>query len=222
MAVLPDPAGRLLEWLANSSQRRRVVGLVGLPGAGKSTLARRLEREVNTRAAAPMAVALGMDGFHWSRATLAAFPDPGAALRRRGAPWTFDAAGLASRIRALRDAGHQNPPATVAWPGFEHGVGDPVPDAIRVEGHVRLVLVEGLYLLHRDHGWNLDGLLDECWYLDVDMDTAMERLLARHQASWSMTREQAQTKLAVNDSQNAAIVLQSRSRADWLVQPGPL
>ena len=62
-----------------------------------------------------------------------------------------------------------------------------------------MLLVEGLYLLHQDHGWQLDGLLDECWYLDVDLDTAMERLIARHQASWSLSRAQAEVRLARND-----------------------
>jgi pantothenate kinase len=221
IAVLRDPTAHLLGLLAGAARPRLLVGLAGLPGSGKSTLARRIASDVNMRCGAGVMAALGMDGFHWSRATLARFPDPAAALARRGAPWTFDAAGFASRIRALRQAAQQQPPASVAWPGFEHGVGDPVEDAVLIDGSVRLVLIEGLYLLHRDHAWNLDGLLDECWYLDVDMDTAMERLVARHQAAWSMTREQAQAKLALNDRQNAAMVAHSRQHADWLVRPGP-
>ena len=221
-ALLADPAGRILDWLNTHPSGRRVLGLVGLPGSGKSTLAAQLEHEVNTRAGAPVMQALGMDGFHWSRATLATFPDPAAALARRGAPWTFDAAGLASRVRALRNAAGMQPVPVVAWPGFEHGVGDPVPDAIPVPGAARVLLVEGLYLLHQDHGWQLDGLLDECWYLDVDLDTAMERLVARHQASWALTRAQAEARLARNDRENAGIVLTTRPRAAWRVAPRPV
>ena len=219
-ALVADPAGRILDLLAGHPGRRLVLGLVGLPGSGKSTLAADLEHEVNTRAGAPVMAALGMDGFHWSRARLAHFPDPAEALARRGAPWTFDAAGLASRVRALRDAAGALPVPDVYWPGFEHGVGDPVPDAIGIPGAVGVVLVEGLYLLHQDHGWQLDGLLDECWYLDVDMDTAMERLIARHQASWSLTRAQAQARVARNDRENAGLVLASRNRAGWRVLAG--
>ena len=221
-ALLADPAGRILDWLNTHLTGRWVLGLVGLPGSGKSTLAAQLEHEVNTRAGAPVMQALGMDGFHWSRATLATFPDPAAALARRGAPWTFDAAGLASRVRALRNAAGMQPVPVVAWPGFEHGVGDPVPDAIPVPGAARVLLVEGLYLLHQDHGWQLDGLLDECWYLDVDLDTAMERLVARHQASWALTRAQAEARLARNDRENAGIVLTTRPRAAWRVAPRPV
>ena len=166
-------------------------------------------------------VALGMDGFHLSRATLAGFPDPVAALARRGAPWTFDPLALARALRTLRGSDPAEAPSTVYWPGFEHGVGDPVPNAIPVDPSVRLVLVEGLYLLHRDHGWALEGLMDECWFLDVDQDLALQRLAARHQASWGVTPAQAQARVDANDRLNAGIVLQTRERADWLVCAEP-
>lgn len=216
--TLPDPADHVLALLARRPQPRLVLGLVGLPGAGKSTLGQRIAQEVNHRAGAPLMQTLGMDGFHLTRAALAAFPDPALALRRRGAPWTFDAAGLATRIRRLREATRSSPWQTVPWPGFAHGVGDPVEDAIQVGPDVRVVLVEGLYLLYRADGWNLDGLLDECWYLDVDLDTAMERLLARHIASWSLSREQALARIAANDRLNAGLVGAAQARADWRVR----
>ena len=216
--ALTDPAGHVLALLARRPQPRLVLGLAGLPGAGKSTLGRRIAQEVNQRAGTPLMQTLGMDGFHLTRAALAGFADPAMALRRRGAPWTFDAAGLAARLRQLREASRTSPWQTVSWPGFEHGVGDPVDDAIQVRPDIRVVLVEGLYLLHQADGWNLDGLLDECWYLDVDLETAMERLLARHMATWSLGREQALAKIAANDRLNARLVEAGQARADWRVR----
>lgn len=221
LPLLADPVGRILELLAGANPARLVLGLVGLPGAGKSTFAAQLTQEVNTRAGTPAMAALGMDGFHWSRARLATFPDPAEALARRGAPWTFDAVGLAGRVAALRTAAAGPVATDVAWPGFEHGVGDPVPDAIRVPAAARVVLIEGLYLLHLGHGWQLDGLLDECWYLDVPLATAMERLTCRHQTSWSLTRAQAEARIARNDRENASIVLATRGRADRRVLARP-
>jgi pantothenate kinase len=216
--ALPDPVGHVMALLATRPQPRLVLGLAGLPGAGKSTLGRRIAQEVNDRAGTPLMQTLGMDGFHLSRAALAAFPDPALALRRRGAPWTFDPAGLAARLRQLHEATRTSPWQTVPWPGFEHGVGDPVEDAIQVGPEIRVVLVEGLYLLHQADGWNLDGLLDECWYLDVGLETATERLLARHMASWSLSREQAMAKIAANDRLNAELVEAGQARADWRVR----
>ncbi len=217
-ACLADPVGHVLGLLKAAHPRRLVLGLVGMPGAGKSTFARRLAQDVNLAAGAPLMATVAMDGFHLSRAVLTTFPDPAAALSRRGAPWTFDAAALAARVLALRAQAATDPGHAVKWPTFDHGVGDPVPDALSIGAEVQVVLVEGLYLLHRSHGWQLDGLLDECWYLDVDMNTAMDRIVARHQASWSLTREQAQLRVDRNDRENAGFVLLSRDRADWLVR----
>ena len=216
--ILNDPGGRLLQLLNRMKEadasKRMVIGVVGLPGSGKSTLAAKFVDAVNQQTGSPTAVALSMDGFHLSKAVLAQFADPAAALARRGSPWTFDPAGLAIKLQQLQN----NPFESTTWPDFQHGVGDPVADAICINPEVKLIIVEGLYLLHREHGWNLNGLLDECWYLDTPMNVAMERLVKRHMASWGFSREQALDRLAMNDRLNADIVLQSRARADKLVQ----
>lgn len=216
--ILNDPVGRLLHLLNRMKEadasKRMVIGLVGLPGSGKSTLAAKFVDAVNQQTGSPTAVALSMDGFHLSKAALAQFADPAAALARRGSPWTFDPAGLAIKLQQLQN----NPAESTTWPDFQHGVGDPVADAICINPEVKLIIVEGLYLLHREHGWNLNGLLDECWYLDTPMNVAMERLVKRHMVSWGFSREQALDRLAMNDRLNADIVLQSRARADKLVQ----
>ena len=215
--VLADPVDHLLKLLQASGSRRTVIGLVGLPGSGKSTVAARLADEVNEQAGAGTMVALGMDGFHLTRAALAQFPDPAAALRRRGSPWTFAPAALAARLRLLREVSLEKAAPPVMWPGFEHGVGDPVDDAVAIAPSVRLVLLEGLYLLHRSDGWNLAGLMDECGYLDVPMDVAMQRLTARHMATWGLTQDEAVARIAVNDQLNALTVQASRPLADWSV-----
>ncbi|WP_295951630.1 nucleoside/nucleotide kinase family protein [Rhodoferax sp.] len=215
--TITQPAAQLLALLQAHPHRRILVGIVGLPGSGKSTIAAQLATEVNAQAGAGTVQALGMDGFHLSRAALAQMPDPAAALARRGAPWTFDPASLAARISALRQASLQLGAAPVLWPEFEHSVGDPQEDAVAIGPATRLVLVEGLYLLHRDHGWNLDGLLDACWYLDVPMEVAMQRLVARHQAAWGFTVAQAEARLVLNDRLNADTVALTRGRADGLL-----
>ena len=156
--LLQAPVPHLLDLLRQAPQRRWVIGIAGLPGAGKSTTAQALATALDEAFGAPIALALGMDGFHLTRAQLRAFPDPAEALSRRGAPWTFDPQGLAQRLAALRTPSSQ----PLGWPGFEHGVGDPAPDAIRVPPRIRLVLLEGLYLLHDDHGWDLRGGMDAC------------------------------------------------------------
>ncbi|MEO8543043.1 MAG: nucleoside/nucleotide kinase family protein [Burkholderiaceae bacterium] len=222
---LDDPAARLVFLCtAASAPKRLVVGLAGLPGAGKSTRAQALVEHVNLALGVGTAQLVGMDGFHLTRRRLAEFADPAAALARRGAPWTFDPSALAQRLRQLRAMPWQGtgdvrdaPMPAVAWPGFSHGTGDPVEGAITVYASVRLVLLEGLYLLHRDHGWNLSGLLDECWFLDLPLAQAMERLTLRHMATRNMDRTQASARVQANDRLNARIVAASRYRAHWRI-----
>lgn len=219
-SLLRDPVAHLLEWLQGSqvsaaerAPKRILIALVGLPGSGKSTVAAQLADAVNAESGAGVMMALGMDGFHFSKAQLSRFPDPAEALKRRGAPWTFDADALAQRLLDLRQQ-----ETSVMWPDFEHGVGDPVADAIAVLPSTHIVLVEGLYLLHDDHGWQHAHLFDECWYLNVPKEVAMDRVVLRHMAANRQSREVAMQRLAVNDRLNAEIVLKSRQRAQYFFE----
>jgi len=213
--VLEHPVEHLLQRLGEGSART-MIALAGLPGSGKSTLAARLALEVNARAGSGAMVALGMDGFHLSKAALKQMADPQAALARRGAPWTFDAPALAARLQAVR-AGWQRGP--VAWPGFEHESGDPVEGAFAVEPQARLVLVEGLYLLGSEDAWApVSAAFDERWFLDTPLEVALGRLALRHMSSWGLSRGQALARIEANDRLNAGIVAQSQAHADWLLQ----
>jgi pantothenate kinase len=210
--VLEQPVQRLLS-LLGADGPRRMIALAGLPGAGKSTLAARLAAEVNAQAGPGAMAVLGMDGFHLSRAALERLPDPDAALARRGAPWTFDPDALAQRLHDVRAGAGR---AAVSWPGFDHGVGDPVEGAELVPPAARLVLVEGLYLLYTGDGWEaVRGAFEELWYLDTPLELAMDRLARRHRTAWGMSREAAEARIAANDRLNAEIVRATRADADW-------
>ncbi|MCY7307651.1 MAG: hypothetical protein LH632_16210 [Rhodoferax sp.] len=204
--------------LLDATPQRCLIGLTGVPGSGKSVFAAQLAYGLNRNLATPIASVVGVDGFHLSRHALARFPDPDAALARRGAPWTFDAAALARQLRLLRSPDTLASTAALAWPGFEHNAGDPIPNALAVPASAQVIFVEGLYLLHRSDGWQLDGLLDECWFLDTPPEVAEVRLVQRHMASWAITADAACARIASNDHFNALIVLGERSRADWLVR----
>jgi len=62
--ALPDPVGHVMALLATRPRPRLVLGLAGLPGAGKSTLDRRIAQEANDRAGTPLMQTLGMDGLN--------------------------------------------------------------------------------------------------------------------------------------------------------------
>jgi len=214
--LLTDPIVHL-HALRAASPTRLLIGLVGVPGAGKTTLAAQIVATMNQSVGAGTAVALGMDGFHLTKAQLALFADPVAAFARRGAPWTFDAAGFVAALQNVRRAGGV---VAASWPGFEHSVGDPIADATVIASTARLVIVEGLYLLHDADGWqDVRGQLDECWYLDTPLPIAMDRLANRHMQAWGFTRLQAEQRIATNDGLNAQLVADSAARADFLIRP---
>ena len=215
---LTDPISRLIKLFnitGSEHDGRRVIALAGYPGSGKSTIAQLWAEEVNKKIGNKELLVLGMDGFHLTKAQLRAMDDPDTALARRGAPYTFDPEGLIEKLTELRNAAGIN---SVGWPGFEHGVGDPVNDAVFIPTDCRLILVEGIYTLYRDGFWDgLNGLFDETWFLDTDMETAMERLYKRHQEAWDMSEEEARRRADGNDRLNCEHIMPGRQTADYLV-----
>ena len=73
-----------------------------------------------------MAITLPMDGFHYYRSQLDAFPEPQAAHARRGAHWTFDGEAFVRSVRRVREEGE------ASCPSFQHGKGDPVENSIQI------------------------------------------------------------------------------------------
>jgi pantothenate kinase len=200
-----------------------VLGIAGAPGAGKSTLAERVVDDV------PGAVLVGMDGFHLAHATL----DELGRVERKGAPDTFDASGfvvLLRRIRGLDGLDHRsgldrrkelNRDEVVWAPRFHRGIEDAVAGAVAVTAEVPLVVTEGNYLLLEDEPWRqIAGLLDECWYVDLDDDVRRTRLQSRHQR-YGRSLDEARERTWGSDERNAALVAASRHRATVIVAADP-
>lgn len=185
---------------------RRILGITGAPGAGKSTLARRL-----VDAMGATAVLVGMDGYHLAQAELERL----GRAERKGAPDTFDAAGYVSLLRRLRtpDAG------TVYAPEFRRAIEEPIAGAVAVPPGVSLVVTEGNYLLFDTEPWSaIRALLDEVWFLAPDEDTRRAWLTARH-CRYGRTPAQAAERTTGSDECNARLIAQAAHRADLILDP---
>lgn len=124
------------------------IACVGGPGAGKSTLANAVAeriREISRFSdCVDDAVAVPMDGYHFTKAELSELAQPddkSRGMNRRGAPWTFNAPALASDLTEAKKVGK------ASLSEYDRKISDPVPDAIKVDEHYNIFLVEGNYLL---------------------------------------------------------------------------
>jgi len=188
-----------------ASGRRRVLGITGTPGAGKSTVCAQLQEALGESA-----VLVGMDGFHFANAELERL----GRRERKGSPDTFDVAGyvaLLSRLRAQREG-------VLYAPLFDRALEESIGSAVAVPADVPLILTEGNYLLHQEHGWHaVAARLDESWFLDIDADERRLRLLTRR-ASFGHPADAAAAWVDGVDLPNALLVEAGRERADLIIR----
>jgi pantothenate kinase len=189
---------------ALAAGRRRILGLAGAPGAGKSTLAARLVRSLG-----PAAVLVPMDGFHLANAELERL----GRRDRKGAPDTFDALGYVALLERLRQPGRD----LVYAPVFDRRLEEAVAGAIPVAADTPLVVTEGNYLLLDEQPWSrLRRLLHEVWFLELDDTLRVERLV-RRRVSHGQDATLAREWVLRSDESNARLVAGTRDRADLVV-----
>ncbi len=188
---------------------RAVLGIAGAPGAGKSTLARRVVTAVDERLGAGTAVQVPMDGFHLSNAALDAL----GRHDRKGAVDTFDADGYVALVRRLVAAD------TTVWaPDFDRRIDEPVAGSIAVPPTARLVVSEGNYLLDDTEPWaSLGDLFTETWFCAVDDGVRVDRLVGRHMRH-GRDHEAARAWAVEVDGVNAARVAPTVIRASRTVR----
>ena len=99
-------------------------------------------------------------------------------------------------------------------PAFERDLEEPIAGAIRVEASVPLVITEGNYLLAETGAWPLAfACLDETWFLDLDPQVRLARLIARHER-FGKSPEAARWWAEENDERNAQLIEATAERAD--------
>jgi len=122
---------------------RFLISVSGIPGSGKTTLAKKVAERLNAVSKiGDVAAMIPMDGYHLTRAALSAMPNPIEAHARRGAPFTFDPVSLKRLIEQVK-APLGEAEKIIYAPSFDHAVKDPVEDDIKILSSQRVLIFEG-------------------------------------------------------------------------------
>ena len=187
-----------------ASGGRRMLGIVGAPASGKSTVA-----EAIVAALGDQAALVPMDGYHLANDELERL----GRRDRKGAIDTFDADAYVDVLRRLAAGGSE-----VTAPRFDRSIEASIADDIRVPADVALVVTEGNYLLVPEAPWGgIRAVLDETWYLEPPDELRIARLVARHEA-FGKSPADAEAWATGTDQRNAEFIATTRGRADLVVR----
>lgn len=179
-----------------------------MAGTGKSTLAAELVAALNVSAPGSAAL-VPMDGFHMKHAKLEAMGQ----TDFKGAPHTFEGAAFVAflgRLKAAKEA--------VSGPGYSRKIEDTVEGAFTVAPEVKVLVVEGNYLLLGDAPWDeVKPLLDFSAFIVVPREMVRARLMKRHGEEGLFTEERNRAHIERNDLPNYDRVMLSQDRADVVI-----
>jgi pantothenate kinase len=169
-----------IQSLLNGQNPRTLIGIVGKPGAGKSTVVEEISKKFDSKTVS----IIPMDGFHLSNEELISL----GRRERKGAPDTFDVEGFTLLIKSVKidhSVDHK-------FPIFHREIEASIADEGMVPKESKVVVIEGNYLFSEAHGWNgIYPLLDHSWFIEIDDEIRIERLIARH-VRYGKTREEAE------------------------------
>lgn len=193
-----------------------MIGLIGMPGSGKSVSALLLANELEQQGVPCMI--MPHDGYHFTMNYLRNLSNAEDFIYRRGAPDTLDPQALYRDLNRIRN-GRGTKDVIIKLPAFDHNKADPEPDQhVFDRSQHKVVICEGLYLLHDKDGWSeIANLLDFTIFMNSDLEICVDRVKVRNQCIPGYTAEEIAQRAETVDRKNAETVMMSKARADVVV-----
>lgn len=189
-----------------SGTARTIIGIIGKPGGGKSTLSKYLLKGMDPS----LVSVVPMDGFHLSNKVLKELGKSD----RKGAQDTFDVKGFTTLIARIKS----DTTDPIYYPVFDRSIEESIAAQGVVYPSTRVVIVEGNYLMHDKDGWEeVSPLLDQKWYAYLDEDIRISRLISRHIA-FGKDPESAKAWAKGSDQVNAELIETGVARCDFLIR----
>jgi len=207
MPVILNGFDQALARLRNLEIKDRfTIGIVGKPGAGKSTLTSYLMEMLPK----DYASLVPMDGYHLSNQQLKNL----GLLDRKGAINTFDTNGYVNLLKRINSEIDKD----IYFPIFHRNIEESYAADGVVYAKTKLVITEGNYLLASEGGWEqVAPELDEIWYLKINDELRLERLIKRHQ-DFGKDLKAAEAWARGTDEVNARFIELTASKADVIVE----
>jgi pantothenate kinase len=191
-----------IQSLLDGQSPRTLIGIVGKPGAGKSTVV----EEIQKRFDANEVSIIPMDGFHLSNEELISL----GRRDRKGAPDTFDVDGFTSLLRGVK----LNYQSEHKFPIFHREIEASMADEGLVPKESKVIVIEGNYLFSTEHNWEVVfSMLDHTWFIEIDDEVRIERLIARH-IRYGKTPIEAENWSRGSDEANARFIELTAHRAE--------
>ena len=195
-----------IQSLLQGPNLRSIIGIVGKPGAGKSTVVSEIEKRFDSSQVS----VIPMDGYHLSNEELISLDR----RDRKGAPDTFDTQSFISLISKVKN----NPETELRFPIFHREIEASKADEGIVQSGVKVIVVEGNYLFSEEHNWEgVFPLLDHTWFIEIADEVRIERLIARH-IRYGKTPEDAEKWSRGSDEANARFIELTAHRASNIIK----
>ena len=195
-----------IQSLLQSASPRTIIGIVGKPGAGKSTVVSEIEKRFDSSEVC----VIPMDGYHLSNETLIEI----GRRDRKGAPDTFATQEFISLIRKVKN----DHTSEHRFPIFHREIEASKEDEGIVPIGAKVIVIEGNYLFSEEHNWNgVFPLLDHTWFIEISDEVRIERLIARH-IRYGKTPEDAEKWSRGSDEANARFIELTAHRASNIIK----